>query len=398
MRPSPTGNSSAGPAARSLSPGPLRGESPHLWARPFSVLVGPCDPSSEPTPGGMRLSPHFDHQSVVPFDRRSFLSLTGAAMVAGSRLSRTPADPLPASDSISEVGEALESLEESWHQLVRTDYLLGPRYALPGVRQQLGAIESILPSVRRPARERAVRLASWYGELAAWLHEDAGDMNSAVYWTGRAMEWAHEADDDVMVAWTLYRRSQQAATTGDTAQALGLAYAAQHRDDRLPSPMRAAIRVQQACAHAAEGNDIATWHLLDEALEWAASDDIGEARDGHGSFCTLEFIELQRASCWLMLGNANRAAELFRRNLPALAPVYFKNRGSAQSRLATAYAIQGDAAQAATTANQALDVALACGSGRILNELSALSESLSHHAKIPDVAALLERLSQSVPC
>jgi hypothetical protein len=107
----------------------------------------------------------------------------------------------------------------------------------------------MLPALRGEMRERAVRLGSQYGESAAWLHEDAGDLAIAQYWTGRAMEWAHEADDDVMLAWTLYRRSQQAAAAGDVAQALGLAHAARRREDRLPAPMRSAIRVQEAYGH-----------------------------------------------------------------------------------------------------------------------------------------------------
>jgi len=53
-----------------------------------------------------------------------------------------------------------------------------------------------------------------------------------------------------MLAWTVFRRSQQAATARDAAQVIGLAQAARRDEEQLDSPMRAAIRVQEAYGHA----------------------------------------------------------------------------------------------------------------------------------------------------
>jgi hypothetical protein len=81
-----------------------------------------------------------------------------------------------------------------------------------------------------------------------------------------------------MLAWTVYRRSQQATTAGDLAQALGLAQAARRGEDALPRPMRAALRVQEARTYALDGDEHQAQLLLDDAHSWAAGDDRCDAR------------------------------------------------------------------------------------------------------------------------
>jgi tetratricopeptide (TPR) repeat protein len=358
-----------------------------LWGHPFASLVAVLPARTEPSG---RTPPGQGSAQLGVLDQSTFPDSTGTVRQGPSSLLRPPGS--------SEYEQALtaDTLAEaarSWHRLVRTDNLLGPRHALAGVLRQLGILQRLLPGLYGPARSRSVQLASWYGESAAWLYEDAGELATAIGWTNRAMEWAHEADDDHMIAWSLYRRSQQAATSGDMAQALGLAVAARRKENGLASPLRAAIRVQEACARAASGDDAEPWALFDQAHECAPTDPTGEARDGHGSFCTPAFIELQRASSLLATDQPAKAIELFEQSLPDLDPVYAKNRGAAQARLAIAYAARDEPLQAAAVANQALDVALACGSARIVATLTPLGELLPEHTTMPEVDTLLERLA-----
>jgi hypothetical protein len=85
--------------------------------------------------------------------------------------------------------------------------------------------------------------------------EDTGDIAQARYWTSRAMEWAYEGDDERMLAWTIFRRSQQAAATSDAAQVIALAEAARWKEEQLATPSRAAIGVQEAYGHALDGDE-----------------------------------------------------------------------------------------------------------------------------------------------
>jgi hypothetical protein len=285
-------------------------------------------------------------------------------------------------------------LREQWHAQVKTDNLLGPRYALASVLGQLTVIEGLRSELRDAQRLEFVRLGAQYAESAAWLYEDSGDIAQARYWTSRAMEWAYEADDKCMLSWTIFRRSQQAAATKDAAQVIGLAGAARRDEEQLETPMRAAIRVQEAYGHALDGNERRSQRILDEAHTWAASDTVGDARGGHGSYCTPAYIEIQRANCWLATGKPKKAISLYEGGLRTLPPVYQRNRAAAQSWLAAAYVADGQLEQAASTAHAALPVARNTGSRRILEEIEDLSADLVPHRGLQGVAALLDDLGQ----
>jgi tetratricopeptide (TPR) repeat protein/transcriptional regulator with XRE-family HTH domain len=289
--------------------------------------------------------------------------------------------------------EVLAYLRDQWHVLVKTDNLLGPRFALAGVLNQINVIEALLPALRDGSRLGAVGLGAQYAESAAWLYEDSGNLDRARHWTSRAMEWAYEAGDKRMVAWTVFRRSQQAATAGDPAQVIGLAQAARRDEAELGSPMRSAIRVQEAFGYALDGDELTAQQLLDEAHTWAASDSAGDARGGHGSYCTASYIEIQRAGCWLAVGKPKLAISLYERALPELPAVYQRDRAAALSQLARAYSADGQVEQAAATARTALPVARAAGSSRIVGTIARTGADLVPHNQLPAVAALLDELA-----
>ena len=284
-----------------------------------------------------------------------------AAPVARSTVPRSRLETL----SAGQLEELIGLLDDQWHALVRTDNLLGPRHALGGVRDQLGVIDTLLRSVRPPVRHRVLELGAKYAESAAWLHEDSGDMNGARYWTGRSMEWALEAGDRLMMSWVLFRRGEHAAADGDAAAVAGLAAAARRERKNLPGPMLAAILQQEAHAYALDGDEAACHAALDQAHRQAASpDDRGDASNGHGSFCTPAYVEMQRGLCWLLLGQPAKARAALDGAIRSLPPVYRRDRGVALSALATAFAAIGEADEAAITATQALAVARDAGVGK----------------------------------
>ena len=292
--------------------------------------------------------------------------------------------------------ELISHLNEQWHALVKADNLLGPRHALPGVINNLGVIDALLRAVRVPVRDVVVGLAARYAESAAWLYEDSADMASARYWTRRAMEWAMEGNDRLMVSWTLFRRSQQAAPDRDSAQMAALAAAARREAAVLPGPMLAAILQQEAHAYALDGEERACHSALDRAhLMAAAADDPGDASAGHGSFCTPAYLEMQRGACWLMLGRPARAVNVLEGSVRSLPPAYRRDCGVALSHQAAALAACGEPAQAATVALKALDIARASGSGRVLSMISPVSAKLAPHRRIEEIAGLRDALART---
>jgi hypothetical protein len=298
--------------------------------------------------------------------------------------------------SAVQLDELISHLDGQWHALVKTDNLLGPRHALGAVHAHLGVIDAMVRAVRPPARQRVLRLGARYAESAAWLHEDSCDMAGAGYWTGRSMEWAVEAGDGPMVSWALFRRGQQAAANGDAAQVAGLAAAARRDAGGLPGPMLAAILQQEAHAYALDGAETACHSTLDRAHALAAApDDPGDASNGHGSFCTPAYLEMQRGACWLTLGHPTKAIAALETAVRSLPPAYRRDRGVAFSRQAAAFAAAGEPGQAALVAMQALDIAQGSGSGRILQMIIAVAAVLTAHSQLETVAELRAALAET---
>ena len=208
------------------------------------------------------------------------------------------------------------------------------------------------------------------------------------------MEWALEAGDRLMMSWVLYRRGEHAAADGDAAAVAGLAAAARREGEDLPGPMLAAIRQQEAHAHALDGDEAACQAALDQAQEQAASpEDPGDASNGHGSFCTPAYVEMQRGRCWLLLGQPAKAKAALDTAIRSLPPVYRRDRGVALSALATAFAAIGEPGEAAIAAMQALAVARDAGSERIIGMVIPVATALAPYRSIDAVAQLREALA-----
>ena len=285
--------------------------------------------------------------------------------------------------------EVIDYLNQQWHVLVRADNLLGPAHALEPVRQQIALIESLLRHGGSGSPAPLLRLGAQFAESMAWLYEDLGDNVNAAAWTSRALEWAHAADDGALVAWALFRRSQQTAAERDVTRTVALADAASRQYAHLTGPMRAAIAQQQAQGLALVGDERGSLTRLDEALTFASpGDSLGDASQGHGSFCTESYLELQRANCWLLLAKPKRAVPAFQHALRGLPDSYHRDRGHGLARLARALAATGEAEAAATYGEQALRIASGAGSGRTVSELRQVVRLLGTHTAVPAVAAL----------
>jgi tetratricopeptide (TPR) repeat protein len=278
---------------------------------------------------------------------------------------------------------------------VKADNLLGPRHALDGVLAQLGILRAHHSYARPPLRGRALRLAAQYAESAAWLYEDSGDLGNSRRWTGRAMEWALEAGDQRMVAWTLFRRSQQAQAAGNGVEVVSLAEAARREQGDAPGPMRAAILQQIAHGHALDSAETTCHRVLDEAHGHAVTADAGDARSGHGAFCTPAYLEMQRGRCWLVLGQPGRAAAAFQSAVRELPAAYQRDKGVAYAGLSAALAAQDRPEEAAQRAAQALTVAQSSGSTRILAMVTSVATHLTPYGHLDPVAEFLTDLADT---
>ncbi|MFJ6752545.1 hypothetical protein ACIQNI_30815 [Streptomyces sp. NPDC091266] len=396
----------------------------HLFQQPVTRLFGAADAGGEsgaaeleaadgpaashghlgsgPVQGGILPPSPFHPQEGADVHRRQLLR-------AGSAAAVLPLLPGPVKGSVSlrlgrmtpDQSEALlMHLREMWHLLVQSDNLLGPLHALTGVHQNLGILQELLEHAGPHLRGEALVLAARYAESAAWLHEDCAaddsDTAQAEYWTNQAMAWAVEAGDDVMTAWTLFRRAQQATASGHAAPSISLSRAVQRYDHVLTPQMRAAALQQEAHGYALAGEEVICHRLIDQAEAFTARpESAGDGRSGHGDFATPAYLEGQRANCWLLLGRSDRAVPILSTALAAMPHVYRRDRGLLHARLATAHARTGDVDQGVDHARQALVVARSGGSTRILHETIAAVDAMRSASDTPGVAELIRAVAQS---
>jgi hypothetical protein len=143
------------------------------------------------------------------------------------------------------------------------------------------------------------------------------------------------------------------------------------------------------------GEEVLSHRALDVAHQWAVRDNAGDARGGHGSFCTETYLELQRAQCWTALGKPQRAIQVYETVLPTLPPVYRRDRGVACSRFAQAHVNAGHFEAGAVMAIDALEIARSSGSMRTEFEIAAVGQRLHDHRHLEPVRQLLDDLSNS---
>ncbi|WP_240364094.1 hypothetical protein [Streptomyces sp. S1D4-20] len=379
-------------------PAPPAGEVAAPDSDNLGIKTAPLQ-SEEGGAGTLLSEPLLQREEGAAVDRRRFLltgSVSALPLLPDALGSSRAGPPRPDRMDSELIDPVLRHLREMWHMLVRSDNLLGPRHTLQGVHQQLAVLEGLLDSTVPPLRNEVLHLASRYAESAAWLHEDCADQVRASHWTRQAMEWAVEAGDDTMTAWTLFRRAQQATSAGKGAETISLSRAVQRYDHALTPQMRAAALQQEAHGYALMGDEITCHGLIDQAVALAATpEDAGDGRNGHGDFATPAYLEGQRAHCWMLLKRPERAAPILSASLTELPEVYQRDRGLAHARLAASYALTGEIDQAVTQAHSALAVARLAGSTRTLHETIAAVDALRPARDNRGVAELIEAVTAS---
>jgi transcriptional regulator with XRE-family HTH domain len=282
--------------------------------------------------------------------------LQGAAVAAGGFL--MPDQVRPA----KQVEDVVGYLRRVFPEFSTADWILGSQLVLPSIPRHLALVDQLLGETTGQARTELLTVGARWAEFAAWLYQDAGHARPAASWADRAMEWAEEAGNPVMVAYVLVRKANQAAERRDAARTVGLAQAAQRH--RLPARVQAVALQQEAHGHALIGDETQSLRALDQSLTLAARGD-----EGPGRYCTPGYVEIQRATCWQELGQPGRAIPVLERELAGLPAVHHRDRGVYLARTAAAYTAIGERDHALAMVREARAVATATGSRRILREL-----------------------------
>ncbi|GGL42422.1 hypothetical protein GCM10014719_49680 [Planomonospora parontospora subsp. antibiotica] len=257
-------------------------------------------------------------------------------------------------------------LDAVFRQYAAAENELGPLQVIDAVSGHLSHLRRVIPRAQGDTRADLLLVGARFAEFAGWLSQDLGDVIAASYWTDMALKWARESDDRLMTAYTLMRKSNQAAEDRDAALTLELAEGALLDAGSLPPRLRAVVLRQRARGHALRGDGVACARDLERAL---ADADQADADYTDADYCTPAFVALESALCELEMGRPLRAVAMFEQALPSLPQRQLRDRGWYLAHFAEALAARGDAEHACDVANRSLAIASATGSGRITREL-----------------------------
>ncbi|MET9520635.1 helix-turn-helix transcriptional regulator [Streptomyces sp. NPDC002994] len=267
------------------------------------------------------------------------------ALLTASLPSRDPAaDGLwvgPPDDDLTDPEFAAALIESQLPQHYKSANYFGARQPLAMIAHHAKTIDRLLEEANGSTRRELLRIGGRTAEFLGWLYQDLGDFRAAGYWSDRAMEWAQEAADDHMQSYVLLRKSHQAASQANAERTIGLARAAQ-RVPNLISGISALAAQQEAAGYALQNNPKAALAKFDEARELASQPKANDpASTLDTSYCTPAYIEIQRANCWIDLGDPLRAVQLFEDEIAALPQIYRNDRGVYLARSPVHTAKQG---------------------------------------------------------
>jgi len=291
--------------------------------------------------------------------------------------------------------DVLSYLRAVFAEYTRADNLLGPHHLKTIAVGQLDFIGQLLRSARGTQRTELLGIAARFAEFAGWLHQDAGDLTTAAYWSGRASEYAHELSDPWLTSYIFMRRSNIATDMHDPGTAIGLAEAALRDPGRLTPGLRAVALRQRAHAAALWNDRDDCLRAIDAATAELVDVDPGGPESDMTTYCTPAYIAMETASCWVQLGHPDQAIPMYEGTLTDWPRGLERDRGLCLSRLAVAHAAAGNTPEALHATSRAATAVRAAHSTRAVHQLYTARTTLAAYSSdkvVADVDQLLAGL------
>ncbi|HEX6074623.1 MAG TPA: XRE family transcriptional regulator [Micromonosporaceae bacterium] len=315
-----------------------------------------------------------------------------ARLLAGGALSTVlPAEAVEI-DHLKQVAKTLSEPHRAGPQVLRyftvqleqhftADRMLGPRQLVGPVLAQIEVLERLRRQTRPGTTEAMLRLLAQYGEFAGWLHQDLGDINAAMHWSDRAVQWAQAAGDYQMVAYLLVRKSNIALLDDDPLTVIELAAAARKVPEPISPKLHALAAQQEARGWALHRNADQFRRHLDKAATLLRDhpDDLDATAPVYLHQYNLDTLEEQSAGGFRACGQAETAVEILERKIAATPDHLRRDQGHQLVKLANALLTteQPDPERAAALGVECVATAETTGSARIVKELRALDQTLS---------------------
>ncbi|MEA2534095.1 MAG: hypothetical protein QOJ93_1906 [Actinomycetota bacterium] len=244
------------------------------------------------------------------------------------------------------------------------------------------------------------RLAAIAGDAAmhaGFLCHDQGQWSASRSYYLLAAELAHEAADPLLEAYVLGDWSRKLIAAGDAAGAMTFLERADALAARIPAPMTGAfLAAAEAEAQARLGNAVASLQAL-ERVDWS----LDRTDDGGQDPPCLYWLALpgladQKGRTHMLLGRLGDAEALLATSLSTWDPAFVRDRAIPLVDLASVRIRQGELDESCRLAGEALEVAVATTSPKLVQRVRDLRAELQPWSESSGVRALDEQLATAV--
>ncbi|HEY6792651.1 MAG TPA: helix-turn-helix transcriptional regulator [Trebonia sp.] len=285
------------------------------------------------------------------------------------------------------------ALDEILSGYVQADRLVGSVVLLLPLRSHSATVELACEVARGQDRTGVLAFGSRFMEFCGWAHQDAGDLDCAMQWASKALDYAVELGDQRTIAYTLMRKASIATEAGMPGHGVGISTAALARGDALTPRLKAVILRQRAHASAALQEHVAASRDADAAVAEAIAGASQDEND-RAPYCTPMYAEMEAGAVHLRLGDAARALAVLEPSCSQWSDSsQARDHGLSLGRLAEAYAAVGERDQARAAAEDALTAAAGLASRRVTGQLAEVASKLAAWADDSGTAATRRKLA-----
>jgi transcriptional regulator with XRE-family HTH domain/tetratricopeptide (TPR) repeat protein len=276
---------------------------------------------------------------------------------------------------------------------VQADRLVGSAALLLPLRSHIATVEWACEVARGQDRAGVLEFASRFMEFCGWAHQDAGDLDCAMQWASRALDYAVELGDQRTIAYTLMRKASIVTEAGMPGHGAGMSSAALARSDALTPRLKAVILRQRAHASAALQEPVAASRDADAAVAEAVAG-VSQDEEDRAPYCSPGYAAMEAGAVHLRLGDPATALSVLEPSCSQWSDIsQARDHALSLARLAEAYAALGERDQARAAAEDALTAAAGLTSRRVTGELAGLASKLAAWADDSGTAAILRKLA-----
>jgi len=300
---------------------------------------------------------------------------------------------LPAGMSRGNAVALVEALGAILPGYVQADRLVGSATLLLPLRSHIATVEWACEVARGQDRAGVLDFASRFMEFIGWAHQDAGDLDCAMRWASRALDYAIELGDQRTIAYTLMRKASIATEAGMPGHGAGMSSAALARSDALTPRLKAVILRQRAHASAALQEPVEASRDADAAVAEAVAG-VSQDEEDRAPYCSPAYAAMEAGAVHLRLGDPATALSVLEPSCSQWSDTsQARDHALSLARLAEAYAALGRRDQARAAAEDALTAAAGLASRRVTGELAGLATKLAPWADDGETAAILRKLA-----